>query len=182
MEWISTVWNCFENLAFEQGPSSQGDPAWSGLFLWATHYLQEKKTCWGQVLRSTPLENQRLPECAHLCLLWSQSRNNVRAFAIERNVQLFSLTLHKLPPLSSCPARHLSQPGSPEGSSRTVFQLSMQRPVDQYAAYGFRVREKIHTWTGIMPKFQTKSCDYFHCFGEFKLGVLDVCLFFFFTL
>lgn len=119
-------------------------------FLWATYYLQGKKQDKLELgITFNPFRNHWLPEWAHLS-----------AFCGARVETMWGLLLFKgmcssfplsawTTSLSSAPAPHTAyHTGSPEGISRQIFRLSTGRPVDQCAAYWFRVWGNPHTCPG----------------------------------
>lgn len=129
----------------------------------------EDRPSWGQGLHSTPSKHRWLPECVQSLVFCGAGAKTMWGLWLLRGMcSSFSRCAQAAAP-SFCPAVSLSQPDSPEGRPRMLFQLSRRRPEDQYVACWSRVREKTTDGLGreTMPKFQTKSSGYFHCLGKF---------------
>lgn len=170
MEWIATVWNCSKNLAFEQGPSSQRDPEWSGQCSPSHSLPIGGEDVLGPGVMFSPFREWA---AAWMCSSLSFVEARVETMWGLLLFRGMGSSLHILrtscrpQPLSCTP---LTQPGSPEGSSEHFssrpcgdWQTSM-RLLDSESER----RGSTHGPGGkIMPEFQTKSHDYFRCCGEF---------------
>lgn len=144
----------------------------SGLFS-LTHPLPARKgedmLSQGQVFCSIPLKHQRLPECVHLSVFCGARAETMWGLLLLRRMCSSFTQSAQAAGLSSCPTLSLSQPESPEGRSRMLFQLSMRRPVDQYEACwsGSEIKSTDGLGGKIVPNFPTKTSGYCHCFGKF---------------
>lgn len=113
--------------------------------------FQSRNKCSGLFSPTRPLRTRKGKDMQKpRCCMFSRFKDSVaartvhlRVFCVARAGTMWGLLLLR-GICSSFPlsAQGLSWLESPEGRSRTLFQLSVRRPVDQYAACWSRVREK----------------------------------------